>query len=325
MKPALSIVIPCYNEEASLPQCVASVDRYVRSKPAGSVEVIVVDDGSADGSWQVLGQLLDGRSSWRALRFVANRGSHVALRCAFRHAAGSRVVNLPVDLQDPVENIDRLQAAMDEQRVDAVFAVRQTRGDGLWERMTSRMYNRAMHLVNLRNVPLEGTSQFLVTDRVARQINAYADHGFTFEGFLAGAPLQTAVVWYDRAAAPGRVSRWTFSGKVQHALNTLLSFSNAPVRAVSLTGIIVAGAGVSWAALAAARFALSGISPAPWSLLTAVVLVIGGLNLVALGLVGEYAWRILDESRSRPLYQIDDRIGFAAHDVFDPDESRAFH
>jgi glycosyltransferase involved in cell wall biosynthesis len=125
--PSLSIVIPCYNEEQGLPLCIATVDGYVRSKPADSVEVIVVDDGSTDGSWGVLEGLLAGRSGWYGVRLITNRGSHIALRCALRHATGERVVNLPVDLQDPVENVDLLRLAMDEQRVDAVLAVRRTR------------------------------------------------------------------------------------------------------------------------------------------------------------------------------------------------------
>jgi glycosyltransferase involved in cell wall biosynthesis len=326
MAPALSIVIPCYNEELGLPLCVATVDRYVRSKPAASVEVIVVDDGSTDGSWGVLEGLLAGRPGWYGVRLITNRGSHIALRCAYRHATGERVVNLPVDLQDPVENVDLLRTAMDDQRVDAVLAVRRTRADGWWEETTSRLYNAAMHLVNLRNVPLEGTSQFLLTERVVRQINAHADQGFTFEGFLASAPLKMAIVWYDRAAAVGRVSRWTFPRKLQHALNTVLSFSNVPIRALSLAGATVAIGGLAWAVFVILRFALFGGGATGWPSLMTVVLVLGGLNLLALGLVGEYAWRILDESRRRPLYQVEDRIGFSERKgALDLDETRAFN
>jgi dolichol-phosphate mannosyltransferase len=143
---------------------------------------------------------------------------------------------------------------------------------------------------------------------VVDQINAHDDRGFTFEGFLAVAPLKMAIVWYDRSEAVGRVSRWTFAAKLQHALNTVLSFSNVPIRALSLTGAAVALAGFAYAASVFLRFALLGGANG-WPSLMTVVLVIGGLNLLALGLVGEYVWRILDESRRRPLYQIEDRIG----------------
>jgi dolichol-phosphate mannosyltransferase len=308
MTPSLSIVIPCYNEEEMLPACVASVDRYVASKPAGSVEVILVDDGSTDGTWALMQRLMTGRAGWRAIRFMANRGSHIALRCAYRHTSGARVVNLPVDLQDPVENIDVLQRAMDERGVDGVLAVRHTREDGWYVATMSRLYHGALHLVNLRNVPIEGTSQFLLARRVVQQINAFQDHGFTLEGFLASAPLRLSIVWYDRAVA-GRISRWTFAMKVQHALNTVLSFSNVPLRALSMTGASVAVLGLAYAAFVFVRFALFGGQASGWPSLMTVLLVLGGLNLLALGLVGEYVWRILDESRRRPLYQIEDRIG----------------
>lgn len=314
--PSLTIVIPCYNEEQALPHCVASVDAYIHGKPAGSVQAVIVDDGSTDGTWKTLERLIGGRAEWRAIRLMANRGSHIALRCAYRHADGERVVNLPVDLQDPIENVDRLVDAMEAQQVDAVLAVRRMRGDGWWERTTSRLYNTSMHLVGLRNVPLEGTSQFLLTRRVVRQINEYADQGFTFEGFLASAPLRIALVWYDRAAAVGRVSRWTFRRKVQHALNTILGFSNVPIRALSLVGGAVALGALLYAAFVFGRFSLFGGGATGWPSLMTMILALGGLNLLALGLVGEYMWRILDESRRRPLYQIEDRIGMV-------DEARA--
>ena len=308
-QPALSIVIPCFNEEQTLPSCIESVSAYVASKPSGSVEVVLVDDGSTDPTWTVIQRATAGRPHWSAIRFIANRGSHVALRCACRYATGSRVVNLPVDLQEPVENIDRLLHAMDEQQADAVLAVRRTRADGWSERVTSRAYNLVLHAVGLRNVPLEGTSQFLLTRRVVDQINAHDDRGFTFEGFLAVAPLKIAIVWYDRSAVTGRVSRWTVAAKIQHALNTVLSFSNVPIRGLSLLGASVALVGLLYAAFVFVRFALFGGGSTGWPSLMTAVLVLGGLNLLALGLIGEYLWRILDETRRRPLYQIADRFG----------------
>ena len=308
--PALSIVVPCLNEEQGLPACVAGVSAYVASKTPGSIEVVLVDDGSTDRTWEVMRALLASRPGWRAVRFMSNRGSHVALRCAYRHTTGLRVVNLPVDLQDPIENIDRLLHAMDDQGADAVLAVRRTRDDGWYTETMSRLYHGALHLVGLRNVPIEGTSQFVLTRRVVQQINGHNDHGFTLEGFLASAPLKLAIVWYDRAAATGRVSRWTFPRQVEHALNTIVSFSNVPIRTVSITGAGVAIAGLAYAAFVLVRFSVFGGGATGWPSLLTVVLVLGGLNLLALGLVGEYVWRILDESRQRPLYQIEDRIGF---------------
>jgi polyisoprenyl-phosphate glycosyltransferase len=309
MTPSLSIVVACYNEEVELPHCIAALDRYIASKPPGSIEVVLVDDGSVDGTWSVLDRAIRERDGWRAIRLISNRGSHIALRCAYRHASGAYVVNLPVDLQEPIENIDRLQAARDEHGADAVLAVRRSRDDGWWIRVTSRAYNTVMHLVGLRNLPLEGTSQFLLSRRVVQQINAHGDHGFTLEGFLASAPLKLSVVWYDRIPT-ARISRWTFKAQVQHALNTVLSFSNVPIRALSLAGITAAIAGLVYAVVVAIRFFVYGTYMMGWPSLMTVMLVIGGLNLLALGLIGEYVWRILDESRRRPLYQIDDRVGF---------------
>lgn len=312
MTPALSIIVPCFNEERELPRCIAALEQYVAGNPPGAVEIVIVDDGSSDQTWSVIRRAAEGRPYWRALRLMTNRGSHIALRCACRYAKGARVVNLPVDLQEPVENIDRLQQAMDDQQADGVLAVRRSRADGWMQRTTSRLYNGILHAVGLRNIPVEGTSQFLLSRRVVEQINAHDDRGFTFEGFLAATPLKLAIVWYDRTVVEGRVSRWTFAAKLQHALNTVISFSNAPIRALSLFGATVAIAGFAYAASVFLRFALLGRGANLWPSLMTVVLVIGGLNLLALGLVGEYVWRILDESRRRPLYQIEDHVDGAS-------------
>jgi polyisoprenyl-phosphate glycosyltransferase len=311
-RPRVSIVLPCYNEEQALPSCVAALHRYVAAQPPGAapIEVVFVDDGSRDGTWAALTAAVEGRPHWHAVRLMTNRGSHVALRCAYRHTSGERVVNLPVDLQDPVDNIDRLAEAMDRTGADGVLAVRRSRVDGLSERLTSRLYHGAMHLVGLKNIPVEGTSQFLLSRRVVDQINAHEDRGFTFEGFLASAPLRLEIVWYDRTGAE-RESRWTLGRKIQHALDTILGFSNTPIRALSLVGASVALIGLIYAAFVVVRFAITGGSWPGWPSLMTVVLVLGGLNLLALGLVGEYLWRILDESRRRPLYQIADQAGVA--------------
>ncbi len=309
MTPDLSIIVPCFNEERDLPRCLAAIDRFVDAKRAGAVEVVLVDDGSADGTWRVIKSAAETRPYMRGIRLMANRGSHIALRCACRAATGARVVNLPVDLQEPVENIDLLQRAMDDQHVEVVCAVRRTRADAWFERTTSRLYNQLLHAVGLRNIPLEGTSQFLMARRIVDQINAHDDRGFTFEGFLAAVPAAIAIVWYDRTVVEGRVSRWTFAAKLQHALNTILSFSNVPIRALSLLGACVALAGFVYAVSVFLRFAILGRGANGWPSLMTVMLVIGGLNLLALGLVGEYVWRILDETRRRPLYQIEDRAG----------------
>ncbi|HZR26910.1 MAG TPA: glycosyltransferase [Vicinamibacterales bacterium] len=311
MTPDISIIVPCFNEEVELPRCIEALDRYIATKRPGSIEVVMVDDGSSDRTWSMIKGAAETRPHWRGLRLMANRGSHIALRCACRYSTGARVVNLPVDLQEPVDNIDRLQGTMDAQQVDVVCAVRRSRADAWFERTTSRMYNRILHAVGLRNIPLEGMSQFLITRRIVDQINAHDDRGFTFEGFLAAMPLKLAVVWYDRTVVAGRVSRWTFAAKLQHALNTVLSFSNVPIRALSLLGACVALAGFLYAVSVFLRFAMLGRGANGWPSLMTVVLVIGGLNLLALGLVGEYVWRILDESRRRPLYQIEDRAGIS--------------
>jgi polyisoprenyl-phosphate glycosyltransferase len=308
IKPSVSIVLPCYHEQESLPRCIEALDAYAATKPAGWLEVVFVDDGSRDGTWDLLERAVSGREGWRAVRFLRNSGSHIAIRCGYRYTHGERVVNLPVDLQDPVENIDLLLERMNETNADAVLAVRKERGDSRIDRFMSRMYNRALHLSGLKNIPLEGTSQFLLTRRVVQMINSYSDHGFNLDGFIATAPIKIEIVWYHRLEAVGRVSRWTLERKIQHAINTIVTFSNVPIRTLSLTGVVTALLGLCYALFVVLWAIFAPVRVSGWASLMCAVLLLGGLNLLALGLLGEYAWRILDEARRKPLYQVEETV-----------------
>jgi polyisoprenyl-phosphate glycosyltransferase len=312
LEPALTIVVPCFNEELGLAACAEVIAAWVDKRPAGSIEVVMVDDGSSDGTWKVMKSIVASQPNFRALKLLTNRGAHIALRCGYRAARGHRVVNLPADLQEPIDNLDLLMKEMDENGADAVLAVRRSRADDRGSKISSRLYHSAMKFVNLKNVPLEGAAQFLFSQRVLREINAHDDKGFTIDGYLASARIKLGVVLYDRLAAEGRVSRWTFGKKVQHALDTILGFSNVPIRALSLAGAIAALGGVLYA-MFLIYWVLSHEGGVPgWGSLMVVVLVLGGMQLLALGLMGEYAWRILEETRRRPLFQIEAELGGSA-------------
>lgn len=303
--PALTVVIPCFNEEAGLADCATQLAQWMQTRAPGSVEVLLVDDGSRDRTWEVIEKVVSQHPGFRGVKMLTNKGSHAAIRCGYRAARGERVVNLPADLQEPIANIDLMMDCMDRTSADAVLAVRKSRADSLSSRISSRLYHAAMQFVNLKNVPLEGAAQFLLNRRVVAEINGHDDKLFTLDGYLASARIKIEMVTYDRIAVEGRVSRWSFAKKVQHALDTLLGFSNVPIRTLSLTGAVVALGGVGYAAflLYWVLFEHGGVPG--WGSLMVAVLLIGGLNLLALGMLGEYAWRILEETRRRPVFQVE--------------------
>lgn len=308
-QPHLSIIVPCYNEEANLPVCVEAIETWIGRGVVGTVEVILVDDGSRDRTWEIIETTAGRNKDFRGLRLATNRGSHVALRCGYQHCAGRFIVNLPADLQEPIENIDQMLDIQKQSDAEAVLAVRKSRDDGLGNTISSRLYHLVLHLLKLKQVPLEGASQFLMTGRLGNVINTHSDRTFTLDGFFASAPIKLEVMHYARLPAQ-RPSRWSFTTKLNHALDTILGFSNIPIRALSLTGAVTALVGFVYAIVIIFNAFLNGAVPPGWSSLTCLVLVLSGLNLLALGMLGEYAWRILDESRRNPLFQLEAKVGF---------------
>lgn len=303
MKPELSIITPAFNEAANLP----ALHRRLDAALAGVAwEWIAVDDHSDDATFAVLADLAQKDARVRGVRLARNSGSHAAIACGLALAQGGAAVVLAADLQDPPETIPALLAGW-RAGAQVVWAVRAgpppERGPA--DRALSRLYHFAMQrLARLPALPAEGADFFLL-DRVA--LDALAQCGERHTSvfvLLAWLGFRQARVPYEKAARPAGRSGWTARKKIALLLDSVTAFSFAPLRALSLLGVLTALGGFGYAAVVVGN-ALAGHPPAGWSSLMVVVLLIGGLQMLMLGVLGEYVWRALGEARRRPRWLIE--------------------
>lgn len=298
----LSVVVPVFNEEESLAELYSRLTSSIVGIPA---EFILVDDGSRDGTPDILADLMKQDDRVRGFRLSRNFGHQAALTAGLDQAVGDVIVSLDADLQDPPELIPSL---IDEWRsgYDVVFAVRRDRaGEPRWRllaiRTFYRVFNRAAKIEFARNA-----GDFRLMDRTAvdallrlRESNRFLRGMSSWIGFRQGE------VVYDRDPRFAGESKYPLRKLLRLALDALISFSYVPLRIASVIGALMAI--VAFVAIPAivvlrltGRYEVSGIAS-----VHILILAVGGIQLLTLGVIGEYLGRNYDESKARPLYILD--------------------
>lgn len=293
----LSIVTPAFNEAGNLP---VLYDRIVQALPCLDWEWIVVDDHSTDSTFEVIRAMAERDPRVRGLRLSRNSGSHASIICALENADGEAAVLLAGDLQDPPEALAGMLARWREgaQVVWAVPGVAPA---------TSRLYHRIMRSVaGIEGSPAGGPSFFLIDREVVEAVRRFGEqHNSLFALINWMGFRQMSMPCEKERRIHGR-SGWTLARKINQFIDALTAFSYAPIRGMTVLGVLVAALGFSYAALVFVR-ALAGQPVQGWASLMVVILILGGCQLLMLGVLGEYIWRGLAEARRRPRYLVEDR------------------
>lgn len=306
--PKLSVVVAAYNEQSNLPLLYQRVCALDWTRLAVEPEFVFVDDHSRDGTLLFLRQLAARDPRVKVLRFAKNFGSHKAFTAGLEHASGDAAVILAADLQDPPETIPQL---LEKWRAGAkvVWAVRGEReGVSLSDKFFARFYYGLMRRFADVQPPQQG-ADFLLVDRVVlEELRRAPEKNTSVLLLIQWMGFEQAFITYTKAARHSGRSNWTLSKKLKLAIDSLASFSYAPIRLSSLMGVLFALAGFVYAALIVARAIWWGSPVQGWPALMCVVLITAGMQLLILGVLGEYLWRTYDESRRRPRYLIEERI-----------------
>ena len=306
-----TVVIPVYFNEKTVAGVVESVMQAweAAGRPPHSLEFILVDDGSGDQSWSVL-QELRRRYPERvtALRLVRNHGSQLAILAGASLARGARITMVAADAQEPPDLVAKMARAADEGS-RLVLAVRRSRGDSLSTRAGAGFFYRLIRMLGLKNMPPEGFDAFLMDRPLMETIIDMRDPNLPLAVTVAWLGYPYAVVEYDRLQRSEGKSRWTLLKKIKLTLDAVTAVSYAPIRVISLFGITLALLGFAYA-LSVIFVRLYAGAPVPgWTSLFVAVLLIGGTQLLALGIIGEYLWRTLEVARRRPLWRIAEQEG----------------
>jgi len=300
----ISVVTPAYNEAGNLPAL------YERLHPVldgvgEDWEWVVIDDHSADETFAVVRALSARDPRVRGLRFARNFGAHTAVTCGLHHASGDCVVTMAADLQDPPEVIPDL---LERWRAGAkvVWAARQRReGETATTVGFSRFYYWLMrNVVGMREMPPTGADLFLADRAVVDAFSRFRESNVSIPALLTWMGFPQETITYDKGARLHGSSGWTLRKKLKLAVDSVTSFSYVPIRFMSYLGVAVGLAGFFYAAVVVLN-SLMGRPVAGWSSLIVVVLLLGGLQMIMMGVLGEYLWRALDESRQRPRYIVE--------------------
>lgn len=304
----ISVVLPVYNEAENLAQVAAAVGEQL-DRLQRPYELIFVDDGSSDGTPNLLRALCWRDPRIKAVRLSRNFGHQVALSAGIEYATGDAVIVMDADLQHPPELIPELIGRW-EDGFDVVYTIRDGRTHAGWlKRLTSAMFYRVLN--GLSDIDLQAnTPDFRLMDRrVVEVLLRLPERGRFLRGLVRWVGFrQTAVPFVANPRRHGR-TKYPFSRMLRFSMDGLTSFSTAPLRFASYMGILVALSGVPYAAWAVYVRIFTDGAVSGWASLVVAVLLIGGLQLFCLGIVGEYLGRMFEEVKGRPLYIADEVIG----------------
>jgi glycosyltransferase involved in cell wall biosynthesis len=305
--PLISVVIPCFNEEHSLPTLFAELEEQMTARPDYRYEIVAVDDGSSDGTLPWLRQKVQSADYLKVLSLSRNFGSHASILAGMRSANGDAVTFIAADLQDPPELIARLADRWKEGH-SVVWALRKTRDDPWITRAMSWLAHRVFAWLTALDVPAEGVDVFLAERRVVEAVTAssWRNCSVLMAFFWAGFPSST--VDFEKRVRQHGSSKWNLRKRVRLFIDMTVGFSSRPMRLISGVGLMCALVGFAYAVVIGARWAHGAGAVEGWSSLMIVTLIIGGLVLCSLGVLGEYLWRALDESRRRPMYLVGETL-----------------
>ena len=305
--PALSVVIPVYRSAQTLPELLARL-RSTLDLLGRSWEIVLVDDGSPDGTWDVLAGLVrESGPGLRAIRLMRNYGQHNALMCAFRHATGEVVVTLDDDLQNPPEEIPKLLRSLDETSADLVYGSYGSKRHDFWRNAGSSVINAFYRFVFRTGVTV---TSFRAIRRPLLDCILRYDLNFTFiDGLLAWNTQRIVEVPVRHVPRPSGRSGYSLARLATLALNLLTNFSLLPLQAVTFTGLLLSGAGFATGMVYLVLYFRGGILVPGYASTITAILVLGGAQLVALGVFGEYLGRLHLNVNRKPQYSERETLG----------------
>lgn len=310
----LSLIIPALNEYESAGEIVDFYRDIVAAHDDLEIELVLVDDGSTDGTADAVRAHLRDDDLALVVSLSRNFGSHAAITAGLAHCTGDAALTLSADRQEPLSAV---ASFVEEWRsgADVVWGLRSVRAtrrgpSETFAQTFSKVFNRSS---TVPTYPAEGPSQILVTRRVIDVITRMPENNRNVLAMIAWSGFEQRRVFFEQLPRPHGVSKWTSSKKVKLVVDSFVEFSFAPVRWLTTAGLALGALG-ALTLLTSLVLAFFPGAPAGIALVAGLVLAVGGANMVALGVVGEYVWRAGDDARRRPVFVVRDvvRAGRAA-------------
>ena len=308
-RPALSVVVPCYNEEACLDTLHARVTGAARDAVGEDYEIVLINDGSRDASWQTMQRLAAADDHIVAINLSRNHGHQLALTAGLDLCAGELILIIDADLQDPPELLSAMRDTMRDQGADVVYAVRRKReGESVFKKLTAAAFYRVLDRVTDTPIPLDTGDFRLMSRRALNALLSLPEQARFIRGMVAWVGFRQVPLVYDRAERHAGETHYPLAKMIRLALDAVTGFSTAPLRLASHLGLWLVGAAFLLMAYIIGNWAM-GSAVAGWTSLALLVLFIGAAQMFVLGLIGEYLGRLYIEAKRRPLYLVADVVG----------------
>ncbi len=310
----ISVVIPCYNEEEVLPQLFARLGAAAETW-GEEYEILLVDDGSRDATWQLILEQHARDERWRGISFARNFGHQTAISAGIHYARGCAVILMDADLQDPPEQLHRFIAAWKDGN-EVVYAIRATRKENVLKRAAYKAFYRVLRRLASIEIPLDSGDFCLMDRKVVDVLNAMPERNRFVRGLRSWAGFRQLGLEYNRDARAAGEVKYTLRKLIKLALDGVVSFSTTPLRMATYLGFVVSFFALLGAAVTILQrifvewFTRMGFPYVPgfYALFTGM-LFLGGVQLISLGIIGEYLGRIFDEVKGRPLWTIRETAG----------------
>lgn len=307
----ISVVVPVYNEVEGIREFHARCSAAMKAIEGIDYELVYVDDGSKDGSFPILKEFADTDPRVRVVKFSRNFGHQIAITAGLDYAAGDAVVFIDADLQDPPEVIARMIEKWRE-GYDVVYGQRTRRpGETAFKLATAGAFYRVLRNLASIDIPVDAGDFRLLSRRVADQLRNMREKDRFIRGLVSWVGFKQTFVLYERAERFAGVSKYPLRKMLKFAFDGLTSFSTAPLRVASWLGYLTSGLAFLYLASVFVQLAF-GVTQPGWATIMVALLFIGGVQLICIGILGEYLGRVFNEVKPRPVYIVEEALGARA-------------
>ena len=306
----LSVIVPCYNEEVVLRATHDRLTSVLSQMPGLDYELIFVNDGSHDQTQLILTQLQLQDDHVRVLGLSRNFGHQIAVTAGLEEASGDAVVIIDADLQDPPEMIPQMVKLWREGN-NVVYGIRIEReGESKFKLWTAKAFYRLINRLSDTKMPLDAGDFRLIDRKVVEVIRTMPERARFLRGMVSWAGFRQTSLPYERAARHAGESKYPLTKMVRFAMDGIISFSLVPLKLAIWTGFLAIWIAIAGIVVAVLDWLLARGLVRGWASIFVAVLFMGGVQLVSLGIIGEYLGRIYTEVKRRPLYVVQERLGF---------------
>lgn len=307
MKKLYSLVIPLYNEEQVIHECIKRVTNVMGNK-SFDYEVIFVNDGSKDSTEEIVKQYCEKDDHLKLITFSRNFGHQTAITAGMDNSSGDAVVVMDADLQDPPEVILDLIAKFEE-GYDVVYAIRSKRkGESLFKKVTAKIFYRYMRSMSDVDIPIDTGDFRLISRQVCDVLKTLTERNRYVRGLVSWVGFKQTGVYYEREERFAGETKYPLKKMLKLSVDGITSFSTKPLKLSKWIGLIVSAAGFIYALVIIIQKLFGVEMQTGWASTIVIVLIIGGIQLLMMGITGEYIARIFEESKNRPLYIIKEKV-----------------